>query len=84
MRTTRSIEDVVRTALATALDAGVAPGDIDADADFVERYGLDSLRAIAFLVSLEDTLDVELDPGVLDGPELRTVAALSAHLATIR
>lgn len=56
----------------------IAPERVDPTVE-VERLGLDSSIAVAFIMSLEEELDLELLPELLfDYP---TIAGLSEHLA---
>ncbi len=58
-----------------------APADIDPNAKF-SRIGFDSAMSVQLIVALEQFLDVELSPDLIDS--FPTIASLSAHLAKAR
>jgi acyl carrier protein len=75
------VQLVVRTVLAQVLDNGTRATDIGTDTD-LRDYGLDSLKAVALLLGLEEALRVELRPDVL-GAQPCTVRTLSTHLTSL-
>lgn len=76
---TRSAEEILAwmvTHLEEALELN--PGELDVDEPF-DRYGLDSTEAVNLMSSLEDWLNIELEPNL--PYEYPTVKELAAHLA---
>jgi acyl carrier protein len=71
----------IRAVLATVLDNGMSAHDISLDADIVTDYGIDSLQMISFLLSIEDTFDVELDYDNLELDDLRSVREFAGFVA---
>jgi len=55
-----------------------APNQIDPNAKFT-RIGIDSAMSVQLIVSLEELLDTELAPDVIES--FPTISSLSAHLA---
>lgn len=58
-----------------------APADIDPNAKF-SRIGFDSAMSVQLVVALEELLNIELSPDLIDS--FPTIASLSAHLAKVR
>ncbi|KAA0109641.1 acyl carrier protein [Mycolicibacterium sp. P1-5] len=71
----------IRAVLAGVLDKGLTADDISVDADMVIDYGIDSLQMINFLLSIEDTFDVELDYENLELDHLRSVREFTDFVA---
>jgi acyl carrier protein len=78
------VEWAIRAVLANVLTSGMTTQDISAEADLVNEYGLDSLQMIAFLLGIEDTLDVELDYENLQLEHLRSVREVASFVAGLR
>jgi acyl carrier protein len=78
------IEWSIRAVLAKVLVSGMAAEDISAEADLVQEYGLDSLQMIAFLLGIEDTLDLELDYENLRLDHLRSVREFAGFVVGLR
>jgi acyl carrier protein len=57
-----------------------SPAAIDPNLKF-SRIGFDSAMSVQLVVSLEELLNLELSPDVIDA--FPTIASLSAHLATV-
>jgi acyl carrier protein len=74
----------IRTVLASVLDNGLTADDISVHADMVIEYGIDSLQMINFLLSIEDTFDVELDYENLELDHLRSVREFTAFVVGLR
>jgi acyl carrier protein len=74
----------IRAVLATVLDNGMTAHDISVDADIVTDYGIDSLQMISFLLSIEDTFDVQLDYDNLELDHLRSVREFTDFVAGLR
>ena len=75
------VQLVVKTVLSQVLDNGTRAADIQPDTD-LRDYGLDSLKAVALLLGVEEALRVELRPDVLDTQPC-TVRSLSTHLSSL-
>jgi len=69
--------DELREIVAEVLE--LEPEDIEDDADFVERYEADSLRAIEILARIEKRYRVEIPQSAL--PEMQNLAAVYRQLA---
>jgi acyl carrier protein len=78
------VEWNIRAVLANVLASGMTAKDISPEADLVDEYGLDSLQMIAFLLGIEDTLDVELDYENLQLDHLRSVREFAGFVAGLR
>lgn len=57
-----------------------SPADIDPNVKF-SRIGFDSAMSVQLVVSLEELLNVELSPDLIDS--FPTITSLSAHLASV-
>jgi acyl carrier protein len=76
------VEIAARENLSRALEADVAPDDIDLDVDMVEEYGLTSLNKVLFLTSVCDDTGVELSNFTEhDLARMRTLRDVIASLA---
>lgn len=75
------VEHAVRTVLARVLGNGTEAGDIDPDTD-LQDYGLDSLKGVSLLLGIEEALDVELRPEVLETRPC-TVRTLGAYVRSL-
>lgn len=60
MRAELDIEQTAREALASVLEPGRPPADLDLDADMSEGLGLTSLNKVIFLMSVCDDTRVSL------------------------
>ena len=60
MRAELDIEKTAREALASVLEPGRQPADLDLDADLAEDLGLTSLNKVIFLMSVCDDTRVSL------------------------
>ena len=78
------IDFEIRAVLASVLDNGITADDISVDADMIIDYGIDSLQVINFLLSIEDTFDVELDYENLELDHLRSVREFTDFVAGLR
>jgi len=80
-------EAVAREGLASVLESGVEPADLDLDLDMADGYGLTSLNKVVFLMSACDDTKVSLssftEPDVAGMRTLRdVVTALAKHAGT--
>jgi acyl carrier protein len=75
MMTMRSIEEEIT--LLVARSCGIEPNHIRADRSLVE-YGLDSVRAIDLLISLETTFGIEIPDG--DVKSLKSVQDVANYV----
>jgi acyl carrier protein len=78
------VELAIRAVLANVMASGMTAEDISTEADLVNEYGLDSLQMIAFLLGIEDTLDIELDYENLQLEHLRSVREVARFVAGLR
>jgi len=81
------IETVAREGLASVVEAGVAPADLDPDLDMADDYGLTSLNKVVFLMSVCDDTKVSLSSFTeADVAAMRTlrdvVTALAGYAGT--
>jgi acyl carrier protein len=60
MRAELDIEKAAREAIASVLEPGQEPADLDLDADMSEGLGLTSLNKVIFLMSVCDDTSVSL------------------------
>jgi acyl carrier protein len=60
MRAELDIEKAAREAIASVLEPGCRPADLDLDADMSEGLGLTSLNKVIFLMSVCDDTSVSL------------------------
>jgi acyl carrier protein len=60
MRAELDIEKAAREAIASVLEPGLRPADLDLDADMSESLGLTSLNKVIFLMSVCDDTSVSL------------------------
>jgi acyl carrier protein len=60
MRAELDIEKAAREAIASVLEPGLRPADLDLDADMSEGLGLTSLNKVIFLMSVCDDTSVSL------------------------
>jgi hypothetical protein len=82
------IESAAREHLAAALDSGVAPDELDLDADMTGTYGLTSLNKVLFLTEVCEATDVDLanftEHDLADMQTLRNVAeSLTRHTSKV-
>jgi acyl carrier protein len=75
------IEPTLKRLLEKTFDGRVRAEDIGAGQDLVEEYGLDSLRAISFLLSIQDAFGIDMEPDAFERQELRSVRGLAEHIA---
>jgi acyl carrier protein len=78
------IDNTISEVLARVLANGVAPADIDHDADLVNEYGIDSLQMISLLLGIEDEFDLELDYDSLQLEDLQSVRHLASYVRELR
>lgn len=62
-------EERIREIVCEIVNIGEA--EIDPDASFMEEYGLDSLRALEILATIENEFAIIIDPEKL--PEMKTL-----------
>lgn len=78
MRTQEIIEHL-RESLSVILDRELP--ELSADTRIIEDLGLDSMRFVELVMSLEDTLGVEVDPETLeDNDVFRTAGSLADYI----
>jgi acyl carrier protein len=78
------IDNTISEVLARVLANGVAPADIDHNADLVNEYGIDSLQMISLLLGIEDEFDLELDYNSLQLEDLQSVRRLASYVRELR
>ena len=71
----RDVIDHLRASLSVVL--GRSLPDFDEDTRILDDLGLDSMRFIELLMSLEDTLGLEIDPEYLEPEVFRSVGSLA-------
>ncbi|MDN0201112.1 acyl carrier protein [Streptomyces sp. S.PNR 29] len=76
------IEDTVKQVLAEVLGNGTTVEMIRSDGNMVEEYGLDSLQAISFLLSIEDAFGIQLDFESLSLDLLRSVREFGEYVSS--
>jgi acyl carrier protein len=69
----------VRITLSTVLNRDVP--ELSEEARLFEDLALDSTSVIELLMSLEDTIDVEIDPDELEPEVFKTVGSLADFIA---
>jgi acyl carrier protein len=77
MRTQEIIEHL-RESLSVILDREIP--EFSADTLILEDLGLDSMRFVELVMSLEDTLGVEVDPETLENDVFRTAGSLADYV----
>lgn len=78
MRTQEIIEHL-RESLSVILDRELP--EFSAETLILEDLGLDSMRFVELIVSLEDTLGFEVDPETLENDVFRTAGSLADYVA---
>ncbi|HVK23848.1 MAG TPA: phosphopantetheine-binding protein [Actinokineospora sp.] len=73
------IIDHLRIALSTVLNRDI--GELAEDQRLFEDLALDSTSVIELLMSLEDTIDLEIDPDELEPDVFRTVGSLADYVS---
>ena len=77
MRTQEIIEHL-RESLCVILDREIP--EFSADTLILEDLGLDSMRFVELVMSLEDTLGIEVDPETLENDVFRTAGSLADYV----
>jgi acyl carrier protein len=77
MRTEEIIEHL-RESLSVILDRDIP--EFSSDTLILEDLGLDSMRFVELVVSLEDTLGFEVDPETLENDVFRTAGSLADYV----
>lgn len=77
MRTEEIIEHL-RESLSVILDREIP--EFSSDTLILEDLGLDSMRFVELVVSLEDTLGFEVDPETLENDVFRTAGSLADYV----
>ena len=72
------IVDHIRVALSAVLNREVV--EFDLDSRLFEDLALDSTSVIELLMSLEDTIGLEIDPDELGPESFRTVGSLTEYI----
>lgn len=77
MRTQEIIEHL-RESLSVILDRELP--EFSAETRIIEDLGLDSMRFVELVMSLEDTLGVEVDPETIENDVFRTAGSLAEYI----
>ncbi|WP_030993881.1 MULTISPECIES: acyl carrier protein [unclassified Streptomyces] len=77
----QDIESTIKQVLVEVLENDVSVDTIRSDGDMVGEYGLDSLQAISFLLSIEDAFGVQLDFETLSLDLLRSVRTFGEYIS---
>jgi acyl carrier protein len=77
MRSQEIIEHL-RESLSVILDREIP--ELSAETLILEELGLDSMRFVELIVSLEDTLGFEVDPETMDNDVFRTAGSLADYV----
>ncbi|PWI44819.1 acyl carrier protein [Streptomyces sp. ICBB 8177] len=70
----------LRNSLSVVLDRPLP--EFNAETRILEDLGLDSMRFIELLMSLEDTIGLEVDPESLEPEVFRDAGSLADHIRT--
>jgi acyl carrier protein len=74
------IVEHLRNSLAVVLDRPLP--EFDAQTRILEDLGLDSMRFIELLMSLEDTIGLEVDPESLEPEVFQSAGSLADYIGT--